>query len=193
MLHVASVPHVHARCYATDSSGKWKEANGAMNDHLTHVNMAGKASMVNVGHKLESKRSALAYACVYVGHNIKELIKTNSMKKGDVLTVARIAGIQGAKRTSEIIPLCHNIFISNIEVDAVLQEDTDRVIITSKVESEGRTGVEMEALTAVTTAALTVYDMCKAITHDIVIQDIKLMEKTGGVRGDFKRNMQEKD
>lgn len=179
---------MYARYYVTDSSGKQKKANSTINDRLTHVNMAGKANMVNVGHKNESKRSALAYACVYVGHKIKELIKANSMKKGDVLTVARIAGIQGAKRTSEIIPLCHNIFISAIEVDAVLQEDTDSVIITAKVESEGRTGVEMEALTAVTTAALTVYDMCKAVTHDIVIQDIKLMEKTGGVRGDFKRN-----
>ncbi|KAK3926067.1 Molybdenum cofactor biosynthesis protein 1 [Frankliniella fusca] len=158
---------------------------------LTHVDHLGKANMVNVGYKSISKRSATACGKVFVGANVCELIRNNNMKKGDVLTVARIAGIQGAKRTSEIIPLCHNIFISSIKVYADLDDTTKNVFITATVESEGKTGVEMEALTAVSVAALTVYDMCKAVTHDILIHDIKLLEKTGGMRGDFKRQNSE--
>lgn len=157
--------------------------------NLTHVDSSGKANMVNVGHKSVSKRSATANGKVYVGADVAALVKSNGMKKGDVLTVARIAGIQGAKRTSEIIPLCHNIFLSSITLDTVLEEESNSIIITATVESEGKTGVEMEALTAVTIAALTVYDMCKAVTHDIVLQDIKLIEKSGGVRGDFSRGV----
>ncbi|XP_034253806.1 molybdenum cofactor biosynthesis protein 1-like isoform X1 [Thrips palmi] len=161
------------------------------NDKLTHVDAAGKANMVNVGKKIVSSRSATACGKVLVGPKVSALIKSNSMKKGDVLTVARIAGIQGAKKTPDLIPLCHNIFLSGIKLDATLEDGTDTIIITATVESEGKTGVEMEALTAVTIAALTVYDMCKAVTHNIVIRDIKLMEKTGGVRGDFKRNSED--
>lgn len=156
-------------------------------EHLTHVDNSGKASMVDVGHKGISKRFATACGTVFVGSKVGELIRSNSMKKGDVLTIARIAGIQGAKRTHDMIPLCHNIFISSIQVHAKLNEENDSVLITASVKSEGKTGVEMEALTAVSIAALTIYDMCKAVTHDIVIQDVKLMKKTGGVRGDFER------
>lgn len=165
--------------------------NSACCDNLTHVDSAGKANMVNVGHKTVSTRSATACGKVLVGSRVSALIKSNSMKKGDVLTVARIAGIQGAKKTSELIPLCHNIFISGIKLEATLDDGTGTIMLMATVESEGKTGVEMEALTAVTTAALTIYDMCKAVTHKIVIQDIKLIEKTGGVRGDFKRKSED--
>lgn len=177
----------------SESPNNKGSVRGTERDNLTHVGVDGKANMVNVGQKMTSKRSATALGKVHVGAKVGALIKSNSMKKGDVLTVARIAGIQGAKKTSDIIPLCHNIFITSIQVEAVLEEETNNVIISATVESEGKTGVEMEALTAVSTAALTVYDMCKAVTHDIVIHDIKLMEKTGGVRGDFRRNSVEND
>jgi cyclic pyranopterin phosphate synthase len=136
--------------------------------------------MVNVGDKLSSRRMAKAQAVVYVGPVITKLIQQNEMKKGDVLSISQIAGIIAAKRTADLLPLAHNIELSSIKVDATLNSHRNEVNIHSKIKCEGKTGVEMEALTSVAVAALCVYDMCKAITHDIVIRDIHLIEKTGG-------------
>ena len=116
-----------------------------------------------------------------------ELIRSGGMKKGDVLTVAQIAGVMGAKRTPDIIPMCHPVIIDGIDLALHLDESRCSVEIEASVSCAGRTGVEMEALTAVSTAALTVYDMCKAVQKDIVISDIRLLKKTGGVHGDFMR------
>lgn len=143
--------------------------------------------MVDVSDKNITIRSATARAVVIVGAKIAQLIKVNNLKKGDVLTVSQLAGITGAKKTSELIPLCHNITITNIDVAISLQEDVNSVVILTTVKSEGKTGVEMEALTAAAISALTVYDMCKSISHDIVIKDIQLMSKTGGRSGDFSK------
>lgn len=157
------------------------------NGSLTHVDEEGRAAMVDVGNKEVTTRIAMAQAVVEVGAHILHLIGQNSLKKGDVLTTAQLAGIMAAKRTSELIPLCHNIPLSHVKVDMKLDEDHHAVIITSTARCEGRTGVELEALTAAAISALTVYDMCKAVSHDIVISEVKLMFKTGGIRGDFER------
>lgn len=141
--------------------------------------------MVDVGDKFETSRSATASATVVVGDRIAELIAQNSMKKGDVLSVARLAGICAAKKTSDLIPLCHNIALTFIDVKAVLNREAGLVHLKSVVRCNGKTGVEMEALTAVSVAALTVYDMCKAVSHNIRITDIRLLEKTGGKSGDY--------
>lgn len=140
--------------------------------------------MVNVIDKRESKRRAVARGEVIVGAEISNLIANNLMKKGDVLTVAQIAGILGAKNTSNLIPLTHNIPLSSVRVDVKLKGGT--VEIYAAVECFGKTGVEIEALTAVSLACLTIYDMCKAVSHDITITNIQLMEKSGG-KSDFKR------
>lgn len=153
---------------------------------LTHVTKLGKATMVDVGDKVSSVRHACAYGEVFVGKKIIALIRANELKKGDVLTLSKIAGIMGAKKTPELIPLCHNVSLSYVNVELVLDDDLQSVRITSQVRCCDKTGVEMEALTAVCVAALSVYDMCKAVSHDIVIKDVKLMKKTGG-KEDFKR------
>lgn len=153
---------------------------------LTHVDESGKAMMVNVIDKAESKRIAVAEGHVHVGPEIAKLIAGNLMKKGDVLTIAQIAGIMAAKNTSNLIPLTHNIPLSSIKVIVTLDNETHRVNIAASVECFGKTGVEIEALTAVSVAALTVYDMCKAVSHDITINNIQLVEKRGG-KSHFKR------
>lgn len=145
--------------------------------------------MVNVTAKQSTVRTATARAVVRVGKTITNLIKANSLKKGDVLTMAQIAGIVGAKRTSEIIPLCHNIPLTAIKVTAQLSEETESVLINATIQCEGKTGVEMEALTAASVAALTVYDMCKAVSHDITIVNVSLVSKRGGSRGDYDREI----
>lgn len=147
---------------------------------LTHVDADGKARMVDVGDKHGTHRIAVAKGKVHVGPVIAKLIEKNSVKKGDVLSVSQIAGIIAAKRTSEIIPLCHNIPISSIVVKTDLNLIDNCVHIQSIVKCQGQTGVEMEALCAVSTAALTIYDMCKALSKDITISDIMLMKKSGG-------------
>lgn len=147
---------------------------------------SGKAKMVNVIEKPDSKRFAKAKGEVFVGKEIANLIKNNEMKKGDVLTVAQIAGILGAKQASNLIPLCHNITLTSVKVDVKLNQETCKIEIISTVECFGKTGVEMEALTAVSCAALTIYDMSKAVSHNICIEKIRLVEKSGGKR-DFKR------
>ncbi len=154
---------------------------------FTHFNEQGRARMVDVGEKPLQKRTALAGGRVLVNRETFSLIQSGGMKKGDVLTVAQIAGVMGAKRTPDIIPMCHPILMDGINLELQLDEERCSVEITAAVTCDGRTGVEMEALTAVATAALTVYDMCKAVQKDMIITDIRLMKKTGGIHGDYLR------
>ena len=154
---------------------------------FTHFNEQGRAKMVDVGEKPVSVRTAVAAARVLVNDHTFSLIKSGGMKKGDVLTVAQVAGVMGAKRTPDLIPMCHPILIDSINLELHLDEQRLAVEIQATVSCAGRTGVEMEALTAVSTAALTVYDMCKAVQRDMVITDIRLVSKTGGVHEDYER------
>ena len=154
---------------------------------FTHFNGQGRAKMVNVGEKEITHRTATAAARVLVSPETFQLIQSGGMKKGDVLTVAQIAGIMGAKRTPDLIPMCHPVQLSGADLTLELDEARCSVEIRATVTCDGRTGVEMEALTAVSTAALTVYDMCKAVQKDMVISDIRLLSKTGGVHGEFHR------
>ena len=154
---------------------------------FTHFNEQGRAKMVDVGEKSISRRTATAAARVLVNEQTFSLIRSGGMKKGDVLTVAQIAGVMGAKRTPDLIPMCHPILMDGINLELKLDENRLSVEIFATVSCDGRTGVEMEALTAVSTAALTVYDMCKAVQKDMVITDIRLVKKAGGVHGDFTR------
>lgn len=153
---------------------------------LTHVNAQGKAQMVDVAEKAHTTRVASAEATVQVGERLTALIAANELSKGDVLSVAQLAGIMGAKQTSQLIPLCHNIALSSVRVHATLLESQQCVRLVATVRCNGQTGVEMEALTAVSVAALTVYDMCKAVSHDICITDVRLLSKSGGKR-DYQR------
>ena len=154
---------------------------------FTHFNDEGRAKMVDVGEKPETRRTAVAMARVLVSRETFELIKSGGMKKGDVLTVAQVAGVMGAKRTPDLIPMCHPVIIDGIDLSLRLDETRCSVEIEATVSCDGRTGVEMEALTAVSTAALTVYDMCKAVQRDIRITNICLLQKSGGKSGDYKR------
>ena len=154
---------------------------------FTHFNDQGRAKMVDVGEKPPTRRTATAAARVLVNADTFALIRSGGMKKGDVLTVAQVAGVMGAKRTPELIPMCHPILMDGIDLSLRLDEQRCSVEIQATVSCDGRTGVEMEALTAASTAALTVYDMCKAVQKDMVITDIRLLRKTGGVHGDFER------
>ena len=154
---------------------------------FTHFNEQGRAKMVDVGEKPVSVRTAVAAGRVLVNPETFALIRSGGMKKGDVLTVAQIAGVMGAKRTPELIPMCHPILLDGIDLELRLNEESCAVEIRATVSCAGRTGVEMEALTAVSTAALTVYDMCKAVQKDMVISDLRLLQKTGGVHGDYER------
>lgn len=154
---------------------------------FTHFNEEGRAKMVDVGEKPVSRRTAVAAGRVLVNEVTFALIRSGGMKKGDVLTVAQIAGIMGAKRTPDLIPMCHPIVMDGIDLALTLDEARCSVEITATVTCGGRTGVEMEALTAVSAAALTVYDMCKAVQKDMTITDIRLVRKTGGVHGDYDR------
>ena len=155
---------------------------------FTHFNEQGRAKMVDVGEKPPTRRTAVAGARVLVSPETFALIRSGGMKKGDVLTVAQIAGVMGAKRTPELIPMCHPVLIDGIDLTLSLDEARCSVEIRAAVSCAGRTGVEMEALTAVSAAALTVYDMCKAVQRDMVIADIRLLEKSGGVHGDYRRD-----
>ncbi len=154
---------------------------------FTHFNGQGRGKMVDVSEKSVTRRTATAAASVQVNRETFGLIQTGGMKKGDVLTVAQIAGIMGAKRTPELIPMCHPILLDGVDLKLELDEMRCTVEIRATVTCTGRTGVEMEALTAAAAAALTVYDMCKAVQKDMVINGVRLLEKTGGVHGDFKR------
>lgn len=151
---------------------------------LTHLDESGQAKMVDVGAKPESDRMAVAGGEVHLKPETVELIRNGLMKKGDVLTVAKIAGIMGAKKTSELIPLCHPIALTQVDVDLRLDDSLPGVMIRASARTVGKTGVEMEALTAVTVAALTVYDMVKAVEKTARIENIRLIEKHGGRSGD---------
>ena len=153
---------------------------------FSHIDENGKAVMVDVGAKEETDRTAIAAGLVSMGSEAIEALKKQDLKKGDVLGVARVAGIQAAKKTSELIPLCHPLVIDFVSIDFTLQKS--HVVIEAIAKTSGKTGVEMEAMTACSVAALTIYDMCKAIDKSITIEEIKLVEKTGGKSGDWKRS-----
>lgn len=154
-------------------------------NELSHIDKNGKANMVDVSTKKTTIRTAEASGSVIVSPSLFKKIKNNELSKGDVLTTAKIAGIQGGKKTSELIPLCHNIFISQLNIDLRLNDNNNSIEIHSFAKTEGVTGIEMEALTAVSVAALTVYDMCKAVDKSIIISEIKLLKKSGGKSGTF--------
>lgn len=153
---------------------------------LTHFDAAGAAHMVDVSAKAETDRVAVAEGWVKTSAETLEIIKSGSAKKGDVIGIARLAGIMGAKRTSDLIPLCHPLPIAKVAVELTPDDALPGLRVTATVGTAGRTGVEMEALTAVTTACLTVYDMAKAVQKDMEIGGIRLLSKTGGKSGDWK-------
>lgn len=155
-----------------------------MVNKLTHLDKAGRAHMVDVGQKSDTERVAVAKGEVVMRRDTFDLLEAGELKKGDVLTVAQLAGVMAAKRTADLIPLCHPLQLTNIQVGLVLDKDLPGVQITAKVQTIGKTGVEMEALTAVTISALAVYDMAKAVERTMVIRNIRLVEKHGGVSGD---------
>jgi cyclic pyranopterin monophosphate synthase len=156
------------------------------NHKLSHVDTAGNPTMVDVSAKVITMRTAEARAVVNVGPEIMRLIQNNELitKKGPVFQTAIIAGVMAAKKTAELIPFCHPLSLEDCQVR--ITADKDKIIITTFAKLEGKTGVEMEALTAASVAALTIYDMCKALSHEIVVEEVKLLSKTGGKK-DFKR------
>ena len=156
---------------------------------LTHINDQGRARMVDVSDKEETNREALAKGYIYMKKETLDRIKEGTMKKGDVLSVAQVAGIMGAKSTASIIPMCHPIMISGCDISFNLDFEHNRVEMLATVKNSGQTGVEMEALTAVTIAGLTIYDMCKAIDKEMVISDVMLLRKIGGKSGVFERKL----
>lgn len=153
---------------------------------LTHFNEAGRATMVDVSDKDITTRIATACATVKLNRNTYELIKEGRMKKGDVLAVAQVAGIMGAKKTPDIIPMCHPIALTKVDISYELDDEKYTIYIESTTKCKGETGVEMEALTAASVCALTIYDMCKAIQRDIEITGIHLLAKSGGKSGDYR-------
>jgi len=154
---------------------------------LTHIDEAGRARMVDVGDKEITQRVAIAVGTVRMERETLSLIESGNSKKGDVLAAARIAGIQAAKKCSDLIPLCHPLSLNSVEVHFDADADAGEISITSTCKVSGKTGVEMEALTAVSVAALTIYDMLKAVDRSMDITDIRLMEKSGGKSGDWTR------
>ena len=152
---------------------------------LSHVDSKGKINMVDVSAKGITERIAAASATVILGKKVFNAVKQNTVSKGDVLTAARIAGINGAKKTSELIPLCHNIFLTYIDIQFRLIGKSSSIKIMSSVKSTSQTGVEMEALTSVSAAALTVYDMCKSLSKSIEITNVHLISKSGGKSGTY--------
>lgn len=164
-----------------------KEIGNMQSGDFTHFNDQGRARMVDVGEKAPTHRTATAAGRVLVNESTFSLIRSGGMKKGDVLTVAQIAGIMAAKHTPDWIPMCHPVPLNGIDLRLWLDESRLSVEIEATAKCDGKTGVEMEALTAVSGAALTVYDMCKAVQRDMVIDQIRLISKTGGVHGDYQR------
>lgn len=152
---------------------------------LSHVDEEGRARMVDVGDKAATARKAIAEGEVHMAAETLDLIRRGALKKGDALSVAQVAGIQAAKRTSELIPFCHPLPVDHISVEFELDDELPGIRIRAEVRVSGKTGVEMEALTAVSVAALTIYDMAKAAQKDMRIQNVRLVEKTGGKSGDY--------
>ena len=155
---------------------------------LSHINNKGDVQMVDVTDKAKTVRKAKARGIVKMDARTLELIEKGQITKGNVLTIAKIAGIMAAKRTGELIPLCHPLELTGVDLTLSIDNENLQIIIESVVQTAGKTGVEMEALTAVSVAALTIYDMCKAVNKKITIGDIMLLEKSGGKSGTFKRN-----
>lgn len=156
-----------------------------MEEKLTHIDENGRPRMVNVGDKPDTKRIAVAKGSIYMAPETLERIKEGSIAKGDVLSVAQVAGIMAAKNTARNIPMCHNIFITGVEMDFQLDDEHSAVHIEASASTIGKTGIEMESLNAVSIAALTIYDMCKAIDRGMRITDIRLVKKDGGKSGLF--------
>ncbi|KYO68001.1 cyclic pyranopterin monophosphate synthase MoaC [Thermovenabulum gondwanense] len=154
---------------------------------FTHFNEQGRAKMVDIGEKDVSFREALACGYVYMKRETLNMIVEGRIKKGDVLAVAQVAGIMGAKETSRLIPMCHNIPLTGVDINFQIMEKESAIRVEARVKCIGRTGAEMEALTAVSIACLTIYDMCKDVDKGMVIKNIQLLEKTGGKSGNFKR------
>ena len=154
---------------------------------FTHINQQGRAKMVDVSDKADTEREAIAYGEIYMKKETLDKIDGGNIKKGNVLSVAQIGGIMGAKNTSQIIPMCHPIFISGCNMNFTMDFENSRINIIAETKTVGKTGVEMEALTAVTIAALTIYDMCKAVDKDMIIGEIKLLRKSGGKSGLYER------
>ena len=157
-------------------------------NQFSHLDKQGNARMVDVGDKPQTRRSATASATVQMRSETLAAIRDDNMKKGDVLQVARLAGIMATKQTAQLIPLCHPLGIDSVDINFVINDDDSTIQTTATVSVFERTGVEMEAMTAVSVAALTIYDMCKAMDREMTISDIQLLEKTGGKSGDFKRS-----
>ncbi len=158
---------------------------------LTHINEEGRAKMVDVSEKPQTVRIAIAVASVYMKPETLKRIHEGTIKKGYVLAVAQVAGIMAAKKTADIIPMCHPIMITGCDISFNLDFEKSKVDIKATVKTVGQTGVEMEALTAVSTAALTIYDMCKAIDKEMIISNVMLIKKTGGKSGTFERMVKE--
>lgn len=158
------------------------------NEGLTHINEQGRAKMVDVSEKNETERVATAFASIQMKKETLQRIHEGGIRKGDVLSVSQVAGIMAAKNTSSAIPMCHPIMISGCDITFHLDFEESKIEITAVVKTVGKTGVEMEALHGVSVAALTIYDMCKAIDKEMVISDIMLLKKTGGKSGTFERN-----
>jgi cyclic pyranopterin phosphate synthase len=152
---------------------------------LTHFNREGRAHMVDVGSKEDTQRVAIAEGTIVMQPETLNMIKDKKVAKGDVLAVAQIAGIMAAKKTSGIIPMCHPLMLTSVDIHFAIDENENKIIIQSKVKTMGKTGVEIEALTAVAVAGLTIYDMCKAVDRGMTIQDIYLVEKSGGRSGHY--------
>lgn len=155
---------------------------------LTHLNPAGGVKMVDVGDKPDTVRTAVASGRVLLGKEVFEAVQEKNIRKGDVLSVAQIAGIMGAKQTSRLLPLCHDLHLKGVDVELNLEAEGHSLEIRAYAKSVGQTGVEMEALTAVSIAALTVYDMCKSLSKNLRITDIHLVAKTGGMSGDYRKS-----
>jgi len=154
---------------------------------LTHINEQGHAKMVDVTSKDDTKRIAIAAGSIFMAPATLRQITDGKIKKGDVLSVAQVAGIMAAKKTYEIIPMCHSLLLTGSDIHFDCDEENSAIHITVTVKTTGKTGVEMEALTAVSAAALTIYDMCKAVDRDMLIQNIRLIEKSGGKSGHYQR------
>lgn len=152
---------------------------------LTHIDTDGKATMIDIGSKEKTERTATARGCVYMAPDTLELVVAGEVKKGDVLSIARLAGIMAAKKTADLIPLCHPLSLTTINVDLTYDTERSAVDIEATCRLKGRTGVEMEAMTAVSVAALTVYDMCKAVDRSMRLSEIRLTFKDGGKSGPY--------
>ena len=153
---------------------------------FTHFDEQGNARMVDVGDKADTKREAVARGTIFMSPQCLDMVSRGTMAKGDVLGVARVAGIMGAKRTSDLIPLCHILNLTKLNVDFTIKKEINGIEAVCTARTTGKTGVEMEALTAASVAALTIYDMCKAVQKDMVIGPVRLLAKSGGKSGDFK-------